>query len=156
MRLWRRKEPRAVRLYDLLARGDNAVWAAFDRAEARLAAASPEERTAYGVNVLETLQNMLSHPGTPVPPSAVRERLGPVLVRLWDELDEHWLRVADWVDANGVPATRLSPEAVLGVSDRDLARLVRGMHRTLPDGRFVAVTDAARRELATGEAFASS
>jgi hypothetical protein len=156
MRLFRRREPRAVRLYYLLAAGSNAAWAALNRAEERLAAASPEERTAYAVDVLETLQNLLSHPDSPVAPAAVRERLGPVLGRMWDELDAHWLVVADWVDATGPASTKLTPEQVLNVSDRELARLARGLHRTMPDGRFVGVTDVARRAIATGEAFAVS
>jgi hypothetical protein len=65
--------------------------------------------------------------------------------------------VADWVDANGGrAATALTPEAVYAVRDEELATTARALYRTLPDGRFVAVADAARRELATGEAFAAS
>ena len=156
----RRAEPAApdvaASLWHRLAAGDETVWNDLAALDAVAAAGSPEQRTAFGIGVLETLQNLLSHPGSGVDAAAVRARLGRALGRLWDELDAHWVRVADWVDETGASPTAVSRDDVHAVADPELRTMVRALHRTLPDGRFVALSDAARRELVTGETFRAS
>ncbi|HEX8003752.1 MAG TPA: hypothetical protein VF519_13765 [Mycobacteriales bacterium] len=144
------------RLYELVVAGDEAAWTALALREEQLARATAEDRTAFGIDVVETVQNLLSHADSPVRPEEVRERLGPTLRRLWDELDAHWTLVAHWVDANGRPPTGPTLDDVLAVEDPTLSLILRGSYRALPGGRWVTVADCARRELASGVAFTAS
>ena len=139
-----------------LAADEPAAWRALDGVEQSLAAATPGERTAFGVEFLETVQNLVSHPDSGVDPAAVRERLGPATRRLWDELDAHWTKVADWVDAGGRSDKALTAEQVHGVTDGPLYGLIRGNNRTLPDGRVVGLADVGRHLTATGDEFLAS
>lgn len=146
----------ATTLWRRLATGDAAVWDELANVDAMMANGTPEQRTSFGVKVVETLQNLLSHPDAGVDPRAVRARLGPALGLLWDELDAHWALVADWVDETGHAGTPLTADAAYAIDDPRLALTVRSMHRLMPDGRFVALTDLARRERETGESFRAS
>jgi len=146
----------ATTLWRRLATGDASVWDELANVDAMMAEGTPEQRTSFGVKVLETLQNLLSHPDAAVSPGDVRARLGPALGLLWDELDAHWAVVARWVDANATGEARLTAGTAYSIDDPDLALTVRSMHRRMPDGRFVGVSDVGRHALATGEAFAAS
>jgi hypothetical protein len=146
----------ATTLWRRLATGDASVWDELANVDAMLATAAPEQRTAFGVKVVETLQNLLSHPDAGVSPGDVRARLGPAAGRLWDELDAHWALVARWVVTHPSDQARPTAETAYSIKDPELALTVRSMYRAMPDGRFVGISDVARHALATGEAFAAS
>jgi hypothetical protein len=83
----------AASIWQRLAAGDETVWDDLDALDRFAGGGSAEQRTAFGVDVLETLQNLLSHPAaasTPRPYAAASAPHSASCGTSWTRTGRRW------------------------------------------------------------------